>query len=380
MIFEYETLKLIWWGFAVLLVIGFAVTDGFDLGIAMLLPWVGRTDVERRVLINSIAPHWEGNQVWFITAGGAMFAAWPFVYAAAFSGLYLALLLVLLALIVRPVGFEFRSKVSDPRWRRFWDWGMFASGFLPSLIFGVAVGNLLLGLPFRLEPDFRPVYVGSFWELLTPFPLLAGGISLLMLLQHGAVYAQLRTESSLAARAARVVSITGTVLPVLFLGAGIWVFAGVDGYRYFDMADLNGVVTPFDKAVHRATGAWFEHYEQVPLLFGIPALAILAQLSTLWLSRNGRPGKAFVASATGIAAVILTPAVAMFPFILPSSLQPDHSLTVWDAVSSHYTLQIMFWAVVVLLPLVLAYTTWAFHVMRGRVREEDIHAHGHELY
>lgn len=380
MIFEYETLKLIWWGFAVLLIIGFAVTDGFDLGVAMLLPWVARTDDERRVLINCIAPHWEGNQVWFITAGGATFAAWPFVYAAAFSGLYVALLLVLLALIIRPVGFEFRSKLANPRWRACWDWGLFAGGVVPSLVFGVAVGNLMLGLPFHFEPDFRPVYSGSFWQLLTPFPLLAGIISLLMLVMHGAVYAQLRTEAGLAQRAARVIAQVGTVLPILFLAAGFWVFVDIDGYRYFDLSDANDVVTPFDKAVHRATGAWFENYQTHPVLFIVPMTAVVMQLATVWLSRRERPGIALVTSGAGVAAVILTPALAMFPFILPSSVRPDHSLTAWDAVSSHFTLMIMFWAVVILLPIVLVYTSWAFRVMRGKVTERDVRARGHELY
>jgi cytochrome d ubiquinol oxidase subunit II len=380
MIFEYETLKLIWWGFAVLLITGIAVTDGFDLGVAMLLPWAARTDDERRVLINSIAPHWEGNQVWFITAAGALFAAWPFVYAAAFSGLYVALLLVLLALIVRPVGFEFRSKVTDPRWRGCWDWGLFIGGAVPALIFGVAVGNLMLGLPFHYEADFRPVYTGSFWQLLTPFPLLAGIISLLMLLLHGAVYIQLRTEGRPAQRAGRVIALTGGLLPVLFLGAGLWVFVDIDGYRYYSLTDPNGVVTPFDKAVHRSTGAWYENYQLHPVLFLIPASAVLMQLATAWLSRQGRAGAALLTSGAGIIAVILTPALAMFPFILPSREQPDHSLTVWDAVSSHFTLTIMFWAVVVLLPVVLAYTAWAFRVMRGRLGEADIQTRGHELY
>jgi cytochrome bd ubiquinol oxidase subunit II len=380
MLFEYETLKLIWWGFAVLLLVGFAVTDGFDLGVAMLLPWLARSDDERRVLINCIAPHWEGNQVWFITAGGALFAAWPFVYAAAFSGLYVALLLVLLALILRPVGFEFRSKVADARWRALWDWALFTGGALPALIFGVAVGNLLLGLPFHFEGDFLPVYTGSFWQLLTPFPLLVGVISVLMLLLHGAIYAQLRAEPPLAQRAMRAAALAGSVLPILFLGAGLWVFVDIDGYRYYSLADPNGVVTPFDKAVHLSTGAWYENYTLHPLLFAVPAAAVLAQWGATWLSQRQRPGAALVASGIGIAAVILTPALAMFPFILPSRTQPDHSLTAWDAVSSPLTLTIMFWAVVFLLPIVLAYTAWAFRVMRGTIGESDIRARGHELY
>nr|MCU0563367.1 cytochrome d ubiquinol oxidase subunit II [Desulfobacterales bacterium] len=155
-LFDYFTLKVIWWLFVGVLLIGFAVMDGFDLGVGALLPFVARTDDERRVLINSIGPTWEGNQVWFITGGGAIFAAWPLVYSAAFSGFYWALLLVLFALFFRPVGFEYRSKVADPRWRTAWDWGLFVGGAVPALVFGVAFGNLLQGVPFTYDDMLRP--------------------------------------------------------------------------------------------------------------------------------------------------------------------------------------------------------------------------------
>jgi len=152
-VFDYETLKIIWWGVVGLLLIGFAVLDGWDLGVGMLLPYVGRSDDERRVVLNSVGPTWEGNQVWFITAGGATFAAWPLVYATAFSGFYIALIVVLFALFLRPVGFDYRSKVPDPRWRGAWDWGIFVAGLVPALVFGVAFGNLLLGVPFHFDGD-----------------------------------------------------------------------------------------------------------------------------------------------------------------------------------------------------------------------------------
>src|SRR6185436_18910518 len=174
MIFDYETLKIIWWLFVGLLLVGFALTDGWDLGVGTLLPFVGRTDDERRVVINSIGPTWEGNQVWFITAGGATFAAWPLVYASAFSGFYAALILTLFALFLRPVGFDYRSKVEDPRWRSVWDWGIFVAGFVPALVFCVAFGNLLLGIPFHFDGDQRSFYTGSFIGLLNPFALVAG--------------------------------------------------------------------------------------------------------------------------------------------------------------------------------------------------------------
>ena len=172
--FDYESLRLIWWLLVGVLLIGFAVMDGHDMGVGTLLPFVGRDDVERRVIINTVGPHWDGNQVWFITAGGAVFAAWPLVYAAAFSGFYWAMLAVLWALFLRPTGFDFRSKIENPRWRKGWDWGLFVGSTVPPIIFGVAFGNLLQGVPFYFDTDLMPHYTGSFWQLLNPFALALG--------------------------------------------------------------------------------------------------------------------------------------------------------------------------------------------------------------
>lgn len=198
--FDYETLKLVWWVLIGVLLIGFALTDGFDMGAMALMPFVGKTDNERRVAINTIAPHWDGNQVWFITAGGALFAAWPMVYAVAFSGLYWAMLLVLFALFCRPVGFDYRSKLENTRWRSAWDWALFVGGAVPALVFGVAFGNLFLGLPFQLDDMMRSSYHGSFFALLNPFALLCGVVSLSMLCAHGGAWLMMRTEGDLAAR------------------------------------------------------------------------------------------------------------------------------------------------------------------------------------
>ena len=202
MILDYETLKVIWWLFVGVLLIGFAVTGGFDMGVGALLPFVGRNDDERRVAINTIGATWDGNQVWLITAGGAIFAAWPLVYAAAFSGFYVALILTLFALILRPVGFEFRSKIADPRWRATWDWGLFVGGAVPAIVFGVAFGNLLQGVPFQYDDTMRVSYSGGFFGLLNPFGLIAGVLSLAMLVMHGGTYLQLRTDGEILARCA----------------------------------------------------------------------------------------------------------------------------------------------------------------------------------
>jgi len=348
--------------------------------VGALLPFVAKTDDERRVLINSIGPTWEGNQVWFITGGGALFAAWPLVYAAAFSGFYWALLLVLFALFFRPVGFEYRSKVADPRWRNAWDWGLFVGGAVPALVFGVAFGNLLQGVPFTFDDMLRPFYSGSFFGLLNPFALLTGIVSLSMLVMHGAVYLQMRTEGQIANRTRRAARIAGIVFIVAFVLAGIWQAFGIQGYRIVSMPDPGGVVVPLAKTVEKAAGAWLANYAARPWMWIAPALAVGGGLLALLLSAAGRTGAAFVLSAAALAGTILTAGFALFPFVMPSSTFPNASLTVYDAVSSHRTLNLMFVAVVLFLPVVLLYTSWIYRVLRGKVTEKRIHEETHSAY
>lgn len=380
MILDYETMKLIWWLFIGVLLIGFAVTDGFDMGVTAWLPFLGRSDDERRVIINTVGAVWEGNQVWFITAGGAIFAAWPFVYAAAFSGLYIALLLVLFALFFRPVGFDYRSKLANPRWRNFWDWGLFVGGAVPALIFGVAFGNLLLGLPFHLDDSMRAYYTGSFWALLNPFALLAGVVSLSMLMLHGAIYLQLRTDGAVQARARRAALWAGMVCAATFALAGLWLAAGIDGYRIVSMPDAGSVFNPLAKTVEKASGAWLANYSLYPWMLAAPVLGFAGIAAALWLARAGRDALAFTASALAITGIILTAGFSMFPFVMPSSTDPASSLTLWDAASSHRTLGIMFVVTLIFLPLILLYTSWVYRVLRGRVTVQSIQDNTHTAY
>lgn len=380
MIFDYETLKVIWWLFVGVLLIGFAITDGFDLGVGALLPFVGKNDKERRVIINAIGPTWDGNQVWLITAGGAVFAAWPAVYAAAFSGFYIALLLVLFALFFRPVGFDYRSKIDHPKWRNAWDWALFAGGSVPALVFGVAFGNLLQGVPFQYDEVLRPTYTGSFFGLLNPFALLAGVVSLSMLVTHGAVYLQLRTEGVIYQRAKRAVKIFAAVLLASFALAGIWLAMGIDGFRIVNIPPFNAAPNILAKEVMMESGAWLNNYSVYPWQILAPLSAFGGALAALFFSHKDNPGKGFIASSLMLAGVILTAGFAMFPFIMPSSSDPRSSLTIWDATSSHLTLQLMFWAVLIFLPIVLAYTTWVYRVMRGKVTEQHIDENQHSAY
>jgi cytochrome d ubiquinol oxidase subunit II len=380
MIIDYEVLKFIWWVLVGVLFIGFAVTDGMDMGVGTLLPFLGKKDEERRVIINTIGPHWDGNQVWLITAGGAIFAAWPAVYAAAFSGFYFAMLLVLFALFFRPVGFDYRSKLTDAKWRTAWDWGLFAGGAIPALVFGIAFGNLLLGVPFHLDEFLRPFYTGSFFGLFHPFALLAGVVSLAMLTMHGAVWLQLRTEQLIAERARTWARWTSLVTVAAFVAAGAWLMFGVEGYRVLSMPALDATPNPLTKEVVREGGAWLANYGAYPWTLLFPLLGIGGALATLVLSQANRAGLALVTSSLALTGIILTAGAAMFPFIMPSSTDPNSSLIAWDAVSSHLTLTVMFWAAVIFVPIILGYTTWTYAKMWRRVSVEEIRSQDHLAY
>src|SRR5690554_709168 len=242
--FDYETLKLIWWVLVGVLLIGFALTDGFDLGAVILMPFVGKTDSERRVVLNTIGPHWEGNQVWLVTAAGALFAAWPIVYAASFSGFYWAMMLVLFALFARPLGFDYRSKLDNPTWRSRWDWALCLGSFVPSLVFGVAFGNLFLGVPFMLDETMRISYDGGIWGLLNPFGLLAGLVSVAMLNTHGAAWLMMRTDQQVSQRARTATQLFAITYLLTFIGAGLWLWLGIQGYSVTSVIDFNGAIDP----------------------------------------------------------------------------------------------------------------------------------------
>ncbi|ROR05551.1 cytochrome d ubiquinol oxidase subunit II [Erwinia sp. JUb26] len=378
--FSYEILRFIWWVLIGVLLIGFAVTEGFDMGVGMLSRILGKTDTERRVMINSIAPHWDGNQVWLITAGGALFAAWPTVYAAAFSGFYVAMILVLASLFFRPVGFDYRSKIEDMRWRGMWDWAIFIGSFVPPLVIGVAFGNLLQGVPFHIDTDLRLFYTGNFFQLLNPFGLLAGIISLTMFLAQGATYLQMRTTGELHLRSRITAQIAALVMMICFLLAGVWVVYGIDGYVLTSVLDHNGPSNPLLKEVSHEAGAWMANFRSAPVLWVIPALGVVLPLLTILCSRLEKGAWAFVFSSLTMACVILTAGVAMFPFIMPSVTVPNISLTMWDATSTLLTLRVMTVVAAIFVPIVLCYTIWCYYKMFGRVTKEQIESNSHSLY
>ena len=370
---SYELLRVIWWALLGVLLIGFAITDGFDLGVAGLLPFVARTDTERRIAINTVGPTWEGNQVWLILGGGAIFAAWPLVYAVSFSSFYLAMFVVLAALILRPVGFKYRSKRDDPRWRNFWDWALFTGGFVPALIFGVAVGNVLVGAPFRMNDDMRIFWDGNFLGLLNPFALLCGLLSVTMLFLHGAAWLSMKAEyGPVRDRARTFAPIFAFASIVLFALAGAWVAFGDLGYQVTNTVAPDGPANPRLTETVREGGAWLANYGRYPWMILAPVLGFGGAALALFGLRSNSEAMTFVGSKLSVVGIISTVGLSMFPFILPSSIDPNASLTVWNASSSHTTLFVMLIVTAILLPIVLAYTAWAFKVMWGRVTTEQV--------
>jgi cytochrome d ubiquinol oxidase subunit II len=379
----FDTLRVIWWALLGVLLIGFALTDGFDMGVGALLPFVARTDVERRVAINTVGPVWEGNQVWFILGGGAIFAAWPPLYAVSFSGFYLAMFVILAALILRPVAFKYRSKRDSRAWRSGWDWALFIGGAVPALLFGVAVGNVLLGVPFYLTEDLMPMYDGTFHGkflgLLRPFALLAGVVSLSMLLMHGAAWLGLKAEGTVAARARTIGTVAGMVAAAGYLLAGVWLAFGIDGFALAGEAATNGPSNPLYSEVIRG-GSWLDAYAARPWIAIAPLMALAGIAMAVRGLRAGHDVSTLLWSKLGITGIISSVGLTMFPFILPSTVNPDASLTVWDASSSHQTLFVMLVATVIFMPLILAYTAWVYKVLWGKVTEADVTENSSSVY
>ncbi|MDO2947467.1 cytochrome d ubiquinol oxidase subunit II [Aeromonas simiae] len=377
--FDYEVLRVVWWVLVGVLLIGFTITDGFDMGVGALLPFVGKKDVERRVMLNSMGPHWEGNQVWLVTAGGALFAAWPLVYAAAFSGFYIAMILTLMALFFRPVGFKYRSLQTSPKWRSTWDWCLFIGSAVPPIVFGVAFGNLLQGVPFSFNQYLMVTYTGNFFGLLNPLGLLAGLVSLFMIVTQGATWLMMKTEGEILARSRTAAVIASLLTLVLFAIGGVWV-SGIDGYVLVSSAGGNAVANPLNKEVAVQAGAWMQNYDLYPWMMAAPALGLAMSLLTALFAKLNKGWVAFLCSSLAIAGIILTAGFSLFPFVMPSSLEPSHSLTMWDATSSFNTLKVMTVVAAVFVPTVLAYTIWTYIKMFGRLSTKHIEENQHSLY
>ncbi|KJY67868.1 cytochrome d ubiquinol oxidase subunit II [Vibrio nigripulchritudo] len=377
--FEYETLRLIWWVLIGVLLIGFMVTDGFDMGVGALVPFVGKDEYERRLMINSIAPHWDGNQVWLITAGGALFAAWPLVYATSFSSFYLAMYLTLAALWFRPLALEYRAKIESAKWKQYCDIAISFSGGIPPIMFGVAFGNLIQGIPFELNSLLMPSYHGSFIDLLNPFALLCGVVGLCMALLQGSTWLLMKSSEEVYLRARKIAQVIALVLVALFMLGG-WMLFDVNGYQITSPMDLNADSNPVVKEVLLQKGLWFENYRQYPLMAIAPVVGFIALFSASLAARLSKNGLAFVSSSLANASIVSTAGLTMFPFIIPSSHSPDHSLTLWDATSSELTLNAMTLVAFVMVPVILGYTSWTYYKMFGRLDTKFVKENSNSLY
>lgn len=371
--FDLETLRVIWWILLGVLLIGFAVTDGFDIGIAVLFPWVAREDVERRVVLNTIGSIWEGNQVWIILGAGAIFAAWPLVYAVAFSGFYLLMLLLLLTMgISRPVSFKYRSKLQNSYWRCVWDSSVFIGGVVSALIFGILIGNVLQGVPFQFDEHLRVNYSGTFLALFNPFALWCGLTSLMMLAMHGGIFLALKTEDPILHRACRLSQGMAVIFIFFFITGGWWLTHAIPGYQVTSVISPLAYSNPLHKKVEQVMGAWLNNYFHYPLMLLAPLLGIVGAFTVCFAIHWKKLKLAFIASSLSIIGTISTVGLTMFPFILPSSLDLASSLLVWDASSSQLTLAVMLGSTLIFMPLVILYTSWVYYILRGKITANDV--------
>jgi cytochrome d ubiquinol oxidase subunit II len=379
MLLELSTLQVLAWITVGFTLIMYALTSGFDIGISILLPFIGKTDGERRLLINASGPTWDGNQVWLIIAGALIFAIWPSAFGGAFSAFYLALILVLWTMILRPTGFEYRSKRPEQRWRNNWDWGLFISGLVPALVFGVAFGNLLLGLPYGYDPiTMRAQTPASFLQLFQPFTLLAGVISLLILLTHGAAYLTLRTRGVVKDRAQKVVIGCALLYILLFVIASLWAAFWLPGYQ---LQTAQAVASALATQISQSPGGWLANFNAYPWFWLAPALGLLGALLCIKSARRCAKGTLF-ASSLMIIGTILTAALAMFPFILPSSTNLNQSLTIWNASAPRHSLNLVLAIVGVMTPVIFVYTAtvYAKHWKKGPLSLADIEKQTAQLY
>jgi cytochrome d ubiquinol oxidase subunit II len=365
MILDYATLKLCWFCLIAVLFVGFAITGGSDLGVCALLPMMGKTDNERRVVLNSIGPTWEGNQVWFITAVGAIFAAWPLVYAALFSSLYGLIFILLIPLILRPPGLDYRSKLKHTAWRKMWDFSLFFSGSLPILFFGIIIANLFLGISFYYDSDLLPHNRTLFLNLFNSYTLFLSLNTACLLLLQGTLFLQNKTTEILYHRAKKIAKIFSVIFLITFPIIWYWTVYIIPGFAIISIPASHTSITPLAKTCTQAIGLWQTHYQTTTLGYFIP-LTVMLTVSLAWICSALNCAKlALFFNSTAIAATLATWGFTLFPFIVPSAILPNHSLTLWDAAASPRTLMWMLVVAIVFLPIILGYTLWAFRVMRG---------------
>ncbi len=379
---DYVFLKIIWWFLIGFVLMIYATTAGYDSGVTMIMPFL-RSETDRRVVLNTSAPVWDGNMTWIVFAGGGLFVIWPVVYATAFSGLYAAMLCILWTLFFRPTGFDYRGKIQSHAWRRFWDLGLLVSGGVPVFVFGVAMGNCLLGFPFHFDPiTFRDFYTGNFGDLLSGFGILTGIVAVLMVLMHGSAYIQRRTEDHLRELAHKLFHLFALLVLITFTLAGLLVSYSVKGYTLVSYPP-NATLHPLNNVVTQGVGAWISSYMIYPWKFFPPIITYVSLLLSLWSNHRRAIVATFWFSAIAVGGIIGTAGVTLFPFLMPSSTFPSQSLTVWNSTSSQYALNIMFYVGVVLLFIILGYKIFAFNTIWSKkktITARDLEENEHTFY
>jgi cytochrome bd ubiquinol oxidase subunit II len=368
MMFDYITLKIIWWLIFGVIVVAFFVTAGMDIGVNFLLPIVGKSDYDRRLIINSTGPTWEGNQVWLILFVAGLLAIWPTLYATLLYSMYFLCLILVFTLILRPPGIDYRNKINSHTWRITWDICLFIGAIAVALAIAILVAYLFTGLPYYFDNDMRPIYQGSFYKLISPLSLLCFIVVLSWLSLHGALFLQYKLQDIPAQRSKKVVQIAGWTFLAAFIVTGVYVGFWIPAYKIDFIPELNSEFLPTAKIVSLLETGWCYNFTQNYWLWILPVLVLLATRVAMRLSKFGKPVTALFVNAIGMLALVFTVAAAIFPFLLLSQVNLNHSLTIWDAAASKNTLWYSLLAVVVLLPIVLLYTTWVYRVMRGKVK------------
>jgi cytochrome bd ubiquinol oxidase subunit II len=364
--FDYDSIRVIWWLFLGLLLAGFAALDGIVLGLAAIFRFVAQTEPERGALVGVIKPTWDFNQLWLILGTGAAFAAWPLLFAASFSALRIAFWAVMFASILRSAGFGLRSLRIAARWRNALDLALCVGGIVPALLLGIAFGNLFLGIRFHFDAAQRVIHTGEFLDLFTPFTLLCGMVSLSMMVLHGACYAAKRIDEPAARRARHAGIAAAGFFVIAFIAAGFFVIFSLEGYRVLGGIDHAGPLDPAKHAVWLSPGAWLDNYIKWPFMWGAPLTALISALISCWLLLLRWTRAAFAASCLVSVGTIFTAGFAMFPFLMPSSDNARHSLTVWEASSSEQVLRIALIVGTALILLALAGVAWGLLALRRR--------------
>ncbi len=368
----YVIIKLIWAVILCVLFIGLGLMVGMDMGVGILLRFVGKNDIERRTTLNIIGPHWEGNQVWFILGAGAIFAAFPTLYATAFSVFYVVMILMLFSMILRPVAFEYRSKIDQGFWRTSWDWIFLISGFFPMFVCGAAFGNILQGVGYHFIWNGQYFQDESFWSyLINPFAILCGLLSVSLSIFQGGMMLMIRSEDPIYSRAKKYATMAAIVATCLFIVGGIWIFQ----IKGFVLASGDPAMSPnplFGQHVITYKGAWLHNYYDYPILWSLPIWGILCMLGAVLMAQSNKPACGWWIGLGIWIGVIGTVGAAMFPFFMPSTTAPDQSLTIWNSCGSLYGLICMAILVCIFVPIILSYTSWCFYVMRGKVKTASI--------